>query len=81
MNNYIKYLIKNPVKIIAILFVIGVGSAANGFVNTTSFNLWLSIGIALFTTLITCLILLQVWGEYKKIEGFWPAVKAYFKWK
>ncbi len=80
MKNYIKYLIENPVKIIAILFVIGVGASANALVNASSFNIWISIGVALFTTLITCLMLLQVWGEYKGIEGFWPAVKEFFKW-
>ena len=80
MKKYVSYLIKNPMKIIAILFVSGVGSAINGFVNSSEFNILLSIIVALFTTLITCLILLQVWGEYKGIEGFWPAVKAYFKW-
>jgi len=81
MKNYLMYLVKNPVKIIIILFIIAVGSTANGVVNGSEFNIWLSIAIALFTTLITLLILLQVWGEYKNIEGFWPAVKEYFKWK
>lgn len=81
MKNYINYLSKRPIKLIAIAFVILVGAAINGAVNASSFNIWLSISVALFTTLITGLILLQVWGEYKNIEGFWPAVKEYFKWK
>lgn len=81
MKNYLNYLSKRPVKLIAIAFVILVGAAINGAVNASEFNVWLSISVALFTTFITCLILLQVWGEYKRIEGFWPTVKAYFKWK
>lgn len=80
MKEYIKYLISNPIKLLLILFIIGVCITANIFVNASEFNLLLSISTALFTTLITCSILLQVWGEYKGIEGFWPTVKAYFKW-
>ena len=81
MKNYLKYLRKNPAKLFLISFIVGIAIATNVFANTSEFNIWLSICTGIFSTLITCLILLQVWGEYKEIEGFWPTIKAYFKWK
>lgn len=80
MKNYIKYLKENPVKLIAPLFFMLFGILANVYVNYEFTSFLLSYIIGFSTTLITLLILLQVWGEYKGIEGFWPTVEAFFKW-
>lgn len=80
MKEYIKYLKENPVKMVVVNFVLAFSLGVNLVVNINYSSLGLSIGAALFTTLITCIILLQVWGEYKKIEGFIPALLAFFKW-
>ena len=77
MKNYLK---QNPKKLIAPIFVMFVGILANIYVNNDSTSFALSFFAGLFTSLITLLILLQVWGEYKQIEGFIPTVKAFFKW-
>jgi protein-S-isoprenylcysteine O-methyltransferase Ste14 len=81
MKNYIKYLKNNPNKMILVNAVLAFCLGINLAVNITFTSLGLSIGVALFTTLVSSLILLQVWGEYKLIEGFWPTVKEFFGWK
>lgn len=79
MKDYLKYLTQNPSKLALIIAVILFGGLINFVANYTGFNLALSIGVALFSTFVVCLILLQAWGEYMNIEGFWPAVKQFFK--
>lgn len=80
MKNYIEYLKNNPKKLLGPLFVMLVGIAANIYVNYDFQSFLLSYIIGYFTTLITLLMLLQVWGEYKGIEGFWATVREFFRW-
>lgn len=81
MENFNEYLEKNPKKLMLVLGVIAFCITANIVIVVNDFNLWLSIGVGLFTTLITFLIIIQVWGEYKEIEGLKDAIKEFFKWK
>lgn len=76
----INYLKQNPKKLIVIFFVMLVGIAANIFVNINFTSIALSFFVGFFTSLVTGLILLQSWGEYKNIEGFIPTIKEFFKW-
>jgi hypothetical protein len=78
MKNYIKYLKENPIKIVLPILFLLFSIAINIVVNITDSNIYLSIGVALFTLLTLCLINLQVWGEYKRIEGFLETVKQFF---
>jgi len=80
MKNYIKYLKENPSKMTTIQLVMFFCVVINVVVNAINFNLWLSISVAFFSTILTFLINVQVWGEYKQIEGVIPAIKALFKW-
>jgi hypothetical protein len=77
MKNYFK---ENPKKIIIILFVMAIGIACNDFVNINFTSLALSFFVGFFTSLVTGLILLQSWGEYKNIEGFKETFKQFFRW-
>lgn len=81
MKDYLKYLTQNPSKIALIIAIILFGGLINLAVNNTGseFNLSLSIGVALFSILLICLILLQIWGEYRGIEGFLRTIKQLFK--
>ncbi len=81
MKNYIEYLKENPNKMTTIQLVMLFCVVINVVVNAIDFNLWLSISVAFFSTILTFLINVQVWGEYKQIEGVIPAIKALFKWK
>lgn len=81
MKNYIKYLEENPIKIILPLVIFLFSVLANLVVNLWDSSIGLTIGTLLFTLLMNCLIHLQVWGEYKQIEGFIDTIKAFFKWK
>lgn len=81
MKNYIQYLKENPNKMTTIQLVMLFCVVINVVVNAIDFNLWLSISVAFFSTILTFLINVQVWGEYKQIEGVIPAIKALFKWK
>lgn len=80
MKNYLTYLKENPAKLFAPVFAMLVGILANVFVNNSFTSVWLSIFVGVFTTLVTCLLLLQVWGEYKGIEGFKDTIKEFFRW-
>jgi hypothetical protein len=77
MKNYLK---QNPKKLIAPIFVMLFGIAANVAVNYNFESLALSFFVGFFTALITLFILLQVWGEYKGIEGFTETFKQFFRW-
>lgn len=77
MKNYLK---QNQKKLIAPLFVMLFGIATNIAVNYNFGSLALSFAVGFFTTLITLLLLLQVWGEYKQIEGFTETFKQFFRW-
>jgi TRAP-type C4-dicarboxylate transport system permease large subunit len=79
MKNYLNYLKTRPSKIAIMIAVIIFGGIINGVVNASEFNLLLSIAIGAFSTLIVGIFMLQVWGEYKEIEGFFPTLKAFFK--
>ena len=79
MKEYIKYLKDNPNKMLTIQLILAFFIVLNLIVNLIDFNPLLSLSVALFSALVTSLISLQVWGEYKEIEGLWPAVKAFFK--
>lgn len=81
MKNYIKYLKDNPGKMTIIRLIMFFCVIINVVVNVTAFNLWLSISVAAFSSLLTALINIQVWGEYKGIEGLFGAIKALFKWE
>lgn len=80
MKNYLIYLKQNPAKLFAPVFAMLVGILANVFVNNSFTSFTLSFFVGAFTTLVTCLLLLQVWGEYKGIEGFKDTLKRFFKW-
>jgi len=77
MKNYLK---QNPKKLIAPLFVLLVGVAANIAVNYNFESFLLSFLVGYFTTIIFLLMLLQVWGEWKNIEGLTETIKQFFKW-
>lgn len=77
MKNYLK---QNPKKLIALVFVILFGILANIFVNIDFINITTTILVALFTLLMTFIVILQLWGEYKGIEGFTETIKQFFKW-
>ena len=77
MKNYLK---QNPKKLIAILFVMLVSILANIYINNDFTSFALSFFVGLFTSSITFGVFLQVWGEYKKIEGFTETLKQFFKW-
>lgn len=77
MKNYLK---QNPKKLLAPAFVMLFGILANIFVNVNFTSLALSFFVGFFTTIVTLLLLLQVWGEYKEIEGFKDTFKAFFRW-
>lgn len=77
MKNYLK---QNPKKLIAPVFVMLFGILANIFVNINFASLALSFFVGFFTTIVTLLLLLQVWGEYKGIEGFKDTFKTFFRW-
>jgi hypothetical protein len=79
MKNYLKYLKENPVKLVLPLFIIIFTITINTYVNIEFTSLALSLFVAFFTLLINCVILLQVWGEYKGIEGFKDTIKQFFK--
>lgn len=79
MKNYLNYLKTRPSKIALMIGVIIFGGIINGIVNASEFNLWLSIAIGTFSTFLVGIFMLQAWGEYKNIEGFFPALKAFFK--
>lgn len=80
MKNYIKYLKENPKKMGMIQGIITFFVIVNVVVNVIDFALPLTIAVAIFSALITALISLQVWGEYKKIEGLKDAIIEFFKW-
>lgn len=77
MKNYLK---QNPKKLIAPLFVLLVGVAANVAVNYNFESFLLSFLVGYFTTILFLLMLLQVWGEWKNIEGFTETIKQFFRW-
>lgn len=77
MKNYLK---QNPKKLIAPLFVLLFGVAANIAVNYNFESFLLSFLVGYFTIILFLLMLLQVWGEYKQIEGFTETIKQFFKW-
>lgn len=79
MKNYLNYLKENPNKMTTIQLIMSFCIIINVTVNAIEFNLLLSICVALFSTLLTFLINLQVWGEYKNIEGLINAAKTLFK--
>lgn len=80
MEKFNEYLQKHPGKLMLVLGIIAFCITANIVINASDFNLWVSIGVAVFTTLITFLIIMHVWGEYKEIEGLKDAIKDFFKW-
>lgn len=80
MKNYLTYLKENPAKLFAPVFDMLVGILANVFVNNQFTSLVLSFFVGFFTTIITLILLLQVWGEYKGIEGFKDTFKEFFRW-
>ncbi len=78
MKNYFK---QNPHKLIFPFFIISFVITINLFVNIKFTDLALSLSIGVFSILILFISLLQVWGEYKGIEGFKDTFKQFFKWK
>lgn len=78
-KEYIDYLKKNPKKLLAPLFVFIFGITINIVVNYSFSSLALSFFVGFFSSIVTILMLLQVWGEYKGIEGLLPTIKEYFK--
>lgn len=77
MKNYFK---QNPQKLIFPLLAIIFGIVVNIDVNIHFTSLALSIFVGCFTILIIFLAFIQVWGEYKQIEGFGATIKQFFKW-
>lgn len=77
MKNYFK---QNPTKLIFPLLALIFGIALNIHQNINFTSLALSLFIGSFTLIIVFMAFIQVWGEYKQIEGFWPAIKQFFKW-
>lgn len=80
MKEYLKYLKANPTKMMVVNFVLAICLNINLVLNINFISLGFSIGVALFTTLVFSLILLQIWGEYKNIEGLKETIKQFFKW-
>ena len=75
MKNYIEYLKNNPKKLFLPCLMFIFGSYANIAVR------WdgdlLRIGVLTFSAFVFAILNLQVWGEYKEIEGFLPTLKAF----
>lgn len=80
MKEYKKYLKENPIKLVLPIVIFLFSVLVNVYVNNGTGSIGLSIGTLLFTLLINFVINLQVWGEYKCIEGFIPTLKEFFKW-
>lgn len=79
MKKYIKYLKCNPSRIVTIILVMSFCAVINIVVNNNiDFNPWLSIAVAIFSIMLTILINLQVWGEYKGIEGLKETIRRLF---
>jgi hypothetical protein len=81
MKNYLKYLSENPGKLVLPILITLFFVAVNVIINYKEVNLALSIPAAIFSAIVVFVINIQVWGEYKQIEGFIPTIKALFKWK
>lgn len=80
MKEYIKYLQENPIKIVLPLVIFLFTILLNIVINQKDSSIGLTIGALVFSVIINFIINLQVWGEYKGIEGFIPTILAFFKW-
>lgn len=77
MKQYLNYLKNNPSKVVLLILFLGFFVFINIVLRDAEFAL--RVGSAVFVLIVVALINLQVWGEYRGVEGFIDTVKALFK--